>query len=54
MPENKEYVVETSYPYEFVKCVSIKEARQKVKEFKKKGKLAHIIVYQNGQDYILE
>lgn len=56
MSENKEkeYMVETSYPYEFIKCVSLSEARRKVKELKKKGKLAHIVVYQNGQDYILE
>lgn len=54
MSENKEYMVETNYPYEFTKCASLSEARQKVKEFKKKGKLAHIVIHQNGQDYILE
>ena len=54
MSNLKEYMVETNYPYEFLKCTSLKEARQKVKELKKKGKLAHIVVHQNGQDYILE
>ena len=54
MPKSKEYVVETNYPYEFIKCASLSEARRKVKELKKKGRLAHIVMYQNGQDYILE
>lgn len=52
--KSKEYMVETNYPYEFIKCASLSEARRKVKELKKKGKLAYIIVYQNRQDYILE
>lgn len=54
MSNLKEYMVETNYPYEFIKCASLSEARQKVKEFKKKGRLAHIVMSQNGQDYILE
>lgn len=54
MSNLKGYMVETNYPYEFIKCASLSEAKQKIKEFKKKGKLAHIVVYQNGQDYILK
>lgn len=48
------YLVETSYPYEFVRCRTLTEAKQKVKDFKKKGKYASIIICgENGNDYIL-
>lgn len=38
------YKVETSYPYEFASCETLTEARKKVREFKKKGKKAFIVV----------
>ena len=48
------YKVETSYPYEFASCETLTEARKKVREFKKKGKKAFIVVVtENGNDYIL-
>lgn len=49
------YTVETTYPYEFVHCETLTEARRQVREFKKKGKRASIIaVTENGNDYIVE
>lgn len=45
----------TKYPYEFLTCTSLTEARRQVREFKRKGRLAHIVVVaENGNDYILE
>ena len=49
------YIVETTYPYEFVKCKTLTEARKQVWKFKKEGKRASIItVAENGNDYITE
>lgn len=49
------YTVETTYPYEFLTCISLTEARKQVREFKRKGRLAHIVVVtESGNDYILE
>ena len=49
-----EYCVETSAPYEFVTCKNRTEAKRKVQEFKKQGKMASIIALTpNGNDYIL-
>lgn len=49
------YTVETAYPYEFVKCKTLVDARKQVRKFKKEGKHASIIaVTENGNDYIVE
>lgn len=49
-----EYTVETSHPYEYVKCKTLTEARKQVRKFKAKGKYASIVVMtENGNDYIL-
>lgn len=49
------YVVETTYPYEFVRCKTLTEARKQVRKLKKEGKHAFIIaVTENGNDYITE
>lgn len=49
------YTVETTYPYEFVKCKTLTEARKQVRKFKKEGKNASIVaVAKNGNDYITE
>ena len=49
------YTVETTYPYEFVHCKTLTEARKQARKFKKEGKYASIIVVtENGNDYIAE
>ena len=49
------YIVETTYPYEFVYCKTLTEARKHVRKLKKEGKYASIIVVtENGNDYIAE
>lgn len=49
-----EYIVETTYPYKYKECKTETEARKAVREFKKNGIYAHIVVLtENGNDYIL-
>ncbi|HAU87296.1 MAG TPA: hypothetical protein DCW90_17965 [Lachnospiraceae bacterium] len=51
---NMEYTVETSYPYIFVKCASLTQAkRAKAKIRKEIGRVSTIVaVTENGNDYI--
>lgn len=51
-----EYCVEVvTEPYEFERCKNRTEAKQKVKEFKKQGKIAYVTgLTQNGNDYIIK
>ena len=49
------YIVETTYPYEFVYCKTLTEARKHVRKFKKEGKYASIVaITKNENDYIVE
>lgn len=49
------YIVETIYPYEFVHCKTLTEARKQVRKFKKEGKHSSIIaITKNENDYIVE
>lgn len=49
------YIVETTYPYEFYHCETIKKAKKKSSELHKQGKYTSIIcINENGNDYILK
>ena len=50
-----EYCVETSAPYEFVRCKNRTKARREVQNFKKQGRTAVVIVLTpKGNDYIIK
>lgn len=51
-----EYCVEVvTTPYEFERCKNRTEAKRKVQEFKKQGKIAYVTgLTQNGNDYIIK
>lgn len=49
-----EYTVEAFFPYEYVKCTSLAEAREKVREFRQKGKNSQIVgLTEDGKDYLI-
>ena len=50
----EEYVVETTFPYEFHHCKTLKEAKKKRAELRRNGRCSSIVVVdENGNDRIL-